>query len=99
MAFVRLAYFEGGTAAQYEAIARELAGVPVPSERRVFAAGAAPGGWQVVQVWDSKDALDAFNREWFLPALERAGGSGFSGVPEVRDFESQDLWIGRERLD
>jgi hypothetical protein len=93
-----LAYFEGGTAEQYGALGRALADAPVPPERRVFVAGPAPGGWQVVQVWDSKDALDVFNREWFLPALGRAGSRGFQGAPEVRDFHADDFWIGTERI-
>lgn len=77
---------------QYEAVAQELAHAPVPPARRFFAAGPVDGGWQVVQAWDSKDALDTFNAEWFFPALARLGGDPL-GRPIVRDVEAVDAWV------
>jgi hypothetical protein len=99
MAFVRVAFFANGSADQYGAIARELAHAPVPSERHFFAAGPVEGGWQVVQVWASKAALDRFNMEWFFPALERLGDQGLQSRPDVRDFEAADAWIGTSRIE
>ena len=93
MAFVRLAFFPGGTADQYAAVAGELAAAPSPSGRLVFAAGALKGGWQVVQVWERKEDLEAFNERWFLPAMRRLGGAGFPAPPSVQDFVSQDFWL------
>lgn len=93
MAFVRLAFFPGGTAAQYDALAAELVGAPVPPDRLVFAAGAVEGGWQVVQVWRSRAALEAFNQAQLLPALRRLGDRAFPGPPVVTDLEPTVLEI------
>ena len=97
MAFVRLALFPDGTAAQYEALASELAGSPTPADRLVFAAGPVDGGWQVVQVWRSRDALDAFNAAHLLPALRRLGDRGFPRPPQVTDLEPVVLEIPWQR--
>ena len=68
-----------------------------PPGRLVFAAGPVTGGWQVVQVWESRELLDAFNRDVFFPALARmasAGGFAFPAPPTVIDFEPAmlSLW-------
>lgn len=91
MAFVRLAFFPGGTERHYSAIGAELAGVEFPPGRLMFAAGPADGGWQVVQVWETRAQLDAFNQAHFLPALARAAGRAFPQPPRVTDFETLDL--------
>ena len=59
-----------------------------PPGRLVFAVGEVAGGLQVVQVWTSRAALDAFNAAVFLPALARLGGAGFPAPPTVVDFET-----------
>ena len=92
---MRLAFFPGGTAEQYDALARETREIDAPGERLVFAAGQAAGGWQVVQVWTSRAALDAFNAAVLLPALARLGGAGFPAPPTVVDFETHDLALVR----
>lgn len=91
MAFVRLAFFPGGTAEHEAALASALADAPVPPERLLFASGAVDGGWQVVQVWESRGALEAFNRDWFLPALRSVGSAGFPAPPQVRDVEDAQV--------
>lgn len=93
MAFVRLAFFPDGTLAQYEAMSHELATAPIPPGRHVFAAGQVDGGIQVVQVWDSREALEAFNRDWLRPALARLGDRGLPMPQEIRDFETVDARI------
>jgi hypothetical protein len=93
VALVRLALFPEGTRAQYDALARELARAPVPPERLVFAAGPVEGGWQVVQVWTSREALDAFNAAHLLPALAATGAAAFPLPPRVTDFEPVDLSV------
>ena len=94
MAFVRLAFFPGGTPEHYRALERALGDAPSPPGRRVFAVGALDDGLQVVQVWESKAQLDAFNAEWLAPAMARVGSAGFPAPPTVTDFESLDLDIG-----
>ena len=94
MAFVRLALFPDGTAEQYDALAAELAGAPMPTDRLLFAAGPVAGGWQVVQVWRSREALEAFNADVLLPALRRLGEQGFRRPPLVTDLEPAVLELG-----
>lgn len=98
MPFVRLAFFPGGTAEQYAVLSRELAGAPVPSGRLVLAAGPVDGGWQVVQIWDRQNGLDAFNQQWLVPAMRRAGGAGLAGPPVVRDFQPADLEVSGSEI-
>ncbi len=98
MAFVRLAFFPGGTEEHYLALARELEAAPVPSARQLFAAGPVPDGWQVVQVWDSREQLVQFNEAWLFAAMERTGSAGFPSAPEVVDFFTRDLWVGDTRV-
>lgn len=92
MTFIRLAFFEGVSSQQVEAVAQELAQTPVPLGRRFFAAGPVDGGWQIVQAWDSKESLDKFNAEWFFPALARLGDDPL-GRPIVRDLEAAEAWV------
>lgn len=99
MAFVRLAYFPGGTADQFAAVSAAVGPVEPPADRLVFAAGEVDGGWQVVQVWTSREALEAFNRTVFRPAVAAAGGRGFTAQPVVVDFEPSQLMLtGPDRL-
>ncbi len=91
MAFVRLAFFPGGTAAHYQAVADALGDLPAPAGRIMFAAGPVDGGWQVVQAWAFRDQLDEFNRTVFLPALARLGSRGFPAPPRVIDFEPSEF--------
>lgn len=93
--FVRLAFFPDGTAEHYRAVADALAGAPVSGDRLVFVAGPVPDGWQVVQVWTHRQALDEWNAAWFLPALRRLGPAGFPRPPLVTDFTADDHDVRR----
>jgi hypothetical protein len=93
MAFVRMAFFPGGTEEHYLALAEEMKFAPHPAGRHLFAAGPVRDGWQVVQLWSRKDQLDAFNAEWFIPALQRTTLS-FPAPPQVVDFETFVLDFG-----
>lgn len=86
MPFVRLAFFPGAGREHFDALAGAMAAAPEPAERLLFAAGPVSGGWQVVQLWSSRDALDAFNRRHFVPALAALGSGAFPAPPEVTDF-------------
>ena len=63
MAFLRIAFFPDGTMEHWRVMAAAVGDVTIPEDRRAFAAGPTPGGWQVMQLWDSRDALDRFNRD------------------------------------
>jgi hypothetical protein len=91
MAYLITHFFEGGTAKQYETIvgvAHPAGGLP-PGQI-YHAAGPTEGGWQVVSVWDSKDAADTFVAETLVPAFRTTSG-GFSGPPQERAGEIANL--------
>jgi len=98
MALLRLAFFPGGTAEQWAAVVEALGEVPPPEGRRAFAAGAVEDGWQVMQLWDSREDLEGFNREVFFPSVAGLGDRGFTQVPVVRDIETVIAWIDAVRI-
>ncbi|HET6953941.1 MAG TPA: hypothetical protein VFI47_26485 [Acidimicrobiales bacterium] len=98
MAFLRLAFFPGGTAEQWAAVAGAVGDVSSPEGRRAFAAGPVEDGWQVMQLWDSREGLEGFNREVFFPAVAGLGNRGFTQAPVVRDIDTAIAWIGEQRL-
>jgi len=98
MALLRLAFFPGGTGVQWENVVEAIGDVSPPVGRRAFAAGAVEGGWQVMQLWDSRQELERFNREIFLPAMAELGDRGFLHPPVVQDIDTVVAWIGEERV-
>ncbi|MGH2746530.1 MAG: hypothetical protein ACRDKB_01220 [Actinomycetota bacterium] len=64
----------GMTAAQYDQVIAELeaAGAGAPAGRLYHVASQKPGGWLVVDVWESEEALGAF-AETLMPLLSKAG--------------------------
>jgi len=68
--------FPSGTQAQYDAVLRELGlepGAPPRPGQLLHAAGRYEGGWCVVDIWESREALDVYFRDRLAGALERAG--------------------------
>ena len=59
---------------QYDQVIKNLeaAGQEKPSGRLYDVASPTPGGWLVVDVWDSRGHLDAFART-LMPTLQKAG--------------------------
>jgi len=98
MAFLRLAFFPGGTAAHWEAVVEAVGDLPPPEARRAFASGPIDGGWQVVQLWDTRDALEQFNRKIYFPAVSRLVAGGFPETPIVHDVDTVDAWVGKDHL-
>ena len=91
MPFVRVAFFPRANSADFGELA-DLIPAEVPAGRLLFAAGPARGGWQVVQVWESRVLLDAFNRDVLIPAIGRLNGEPAVWVPtEIVDFEPTQL--------
>lgn len=94
MAFARLAMFPGGTEDHARAVAEELGeGNIDPPGRILFGAGPVDGGYQIIQVWESRADLDSFLDSTFRPAMERlaAAGRGWASAPVVTDVELHDL--------
>ena len=97
MTFLRMAFFPRATSGDFDVLA-ELMPSEAPAGRLLFAAGPARGGWQVVQLWESKVLLDAFNHDVLVPALNRLGGSSEVWVPaEIVDLEPTQLSITARR--
>ena len=62
----------GGTQAQYDAVLADV-GAHLPAELLVHAAGPHEGGFVLVDVWESPEALDRFMAQRLRPALQAAG--------------------------
>ena len=43
------------------------------------------GGMRIIDVWESKDAYERFERETLMPAMERIGAQPPEGGPPPRD--------------
>ncbi|GAC1319339.1 MAG: hypothetical protein NVSMB25_09950 [Thermoleophilaceae bacterium] len=72
MAFARIAEFPGGTQEQYEYLGELMGdGVANQPDRLVLAAGPSAEGWQIIQVWKSRESLDRFIEEHLQPAFKR----------------------------
>lgn len=88
MAFGRLVFYPGGTQAQYEAVVDAIGPAHADAPGRTFlAAGATEGGWEMITVWESKDAFDRWATEHLGPAHQRVGARGWQSPPEIKDFE------------
>ena len=94
MAFARIAVFPGGTKEQYDHLAELMGpGVADQPERRLIAAGPSDEGWTIIQVWDSKEALERFIEDHLRPAMQQAGERGYPQPPEIIDIELADLHL------
>ena len=52
------------------------------------------GGFEVIEVWESKEASSTFNDEVVIPAMIRAGVAMPAGPPALIEFEPLDVMIG-----
>jgi hypothetical protein len=72
MAIAFLQEVPGMTREQYDQVVETLRGQT--TEGRIFhVAGPMEGGWRVVDVWESQEAVNKFFQELLGPALEAAG--------------------------
>lgn len=94
MALLRLAFFPEGTAEQWAVVRSAVGDRPPPEARLAFAAGPCEGGWQVMQLWQSRADLEHFNEQVYRPAMAQMGGRGFPHAPAVRDIETAAAWVG-----
>jgi hypothetical protein len=55
---------------------------------------ATPGGFQVTEIWESKELCDRFNQEIVWPALARlSGGQPPPEQPGIQEFEPRGLIV------
>jgi hypothetical protein len=81
---VCLIYEETGvTREQYDRVRMEVAGDQAPAGALYHVAGPTDDGWYVVEVWESREALDRFVGDKLAAALQKHGMSGQPRVFEV----------------
>ena len=74
MALAFLFEFPGVTQEQYDQVIEILQRGGKTAEGRLFhIAGPMEGGWRVVDVWESQEAVNTFFQEKLGPALQEAG--------------------------
>jgi hypothetical protein len=94
MAIARIATFPAGTKEQYEYLGRLMGdGVADQPKRRLLASGPTADGWTIIQIWESREALEQFVVEHLRPAMERAGDRGYPEPPVISDIELADLYL------
>lgn len=94
MAFARLALFPEGTQQQHEAIVEGLGTAHVDAPGRLlFAAGPTEGGWQIIQVWETRDQLEQWVQDNLGRAFAHAGSRGYLHPPVVTDFEVPEVLV------
>ena len=89
MAFAILHHFPGGTKEQYE---KSVAAVhpsdgSLPPGQIFHASGAAPGGWTIFAVHESKASWESFRDGTLMPKLAAGVEGGFAGPPEETEIE------------
>jgi hypothetical protein len=78
----------------YNAIHKEvidIVGTDDPEGLLVHTAYATGTGYAIVEVWESKDQADAFNRDIVSQAFQRLGISADGPRPEVTEFEPVEV--------
>ena len=72
MAIGALFEVPGFTQENYEAVLAAV-GQEAPEGSYFHIAGPIDGGWRVIEVWESEQAQDAFQRERLDPAFDQVG--------------------------
>ncbi|HEV2238564.1 MAG TPA: hypothetical protein VGR57_18040 [Ktedonobacterales bacterium] len=74
MAILVIDQAPGVTAAQYEAIVRQLGPDTTQPGQMLLLAGPVEGGWRVISVWESQEAYEAFRRDRLMPVVTQQSG-------------------------
>ena len=94
MAIARLALFPGGTEENHRAVVEGLGSAhDAPTGRLLFAAGPTPEGWQILQVWDSRESMDTWVHEHLGRAFAHAGSSGYASPPQITDLDLTEVRV------
>ena len=72
------------TREQYDQLDKEI--TKDPDGLILHSAAPTDGGFQIIDVWDSKEAYERFERETLFPAFERIGVS-MKSPPPRHDFD------------
>jgi hypothetical protein len=91
MAVAMLLEWPGQTQEQYEQLMKLVALDAHPPEGGLFhVAGPMPGGWRVVDIWESEEAFERFAGERLKPAVEQVG---IPGMPEPEFYPIEGVWV------
>ena len=91
MAVAFLQEIPGATQEQYDQVVETLRGQT--AQGRIFhVAGPIEGGWRIVDVWESQEAVNKFFQEQLGPAVQAAG----MAAPPPRFWPVHNMLIGPE---
>jgi len=84
----------------YEAMHAEIARrVTGPVEGLLLHVGRATGnGFQIIEVWDSKEQFDRYDAEIVQPVVARMPGGQPAGQPTLEEFEPRGLIVPSARV-
>ena len=79
MAFAMLAEIPGLTRRQYESVVKKVNETGTPAGALVHAAGPVEGGYRVIEVWQTREAADAF----YTSPLYQAATAAITAQPNI----------------
>lgn len=92
MAHIRIQRPQSLTADVYDAVSSRLNLVTDhPLGLISHAAGEADGSWHIVEIWESEDFAEQFDRERLVPAIEAVTGQPPPGNAPTVAFELRGL--------
>lgn len=96
MAYGVIHHFPGGTKEQYEASigAVHPSRTQLPKGQLFHAAGAAPGGFTIMAVHESKESWESFRDKILGPKLAAGVPGGFTTPPQETAFELHNQQLG-----
>jgi hypothetical protein len=96
MAYGIIHHFPGGTKSQYEASIAAVHGGrdKLPKGQLFHAAGAAPGGYTIVAIHESKASWEQFRDHILVPKLQAGVAGGFTTPPQETVFEVDNQQLG-----
>ena len=74
-------------AATYDAIKERVMQGAIDRGSRFHAAGESPSGWRIIEVWDSREGLEAFRGEVLGPAVDEVSGGQAPPMEEPEVFD------------
>jgi hypothetical protein len=74
-------------AATYDAIKERVMQAAIDRGSRFHAAGESPSGWRIIEIWDSREGLEAFMRDSLDPAVQEVSGGQAPPMEEPEVFE------------
>ena len=86
--------FAGSASEQYDAVHEHMNFEQDPPPGIIFhSAGPIDGGWGVIDVWESREAFDAFLEGRVLPAAQELGDRAFQGPPDIKEFPVHNYYV------